>query len=168
MADIALAARHSPIGTQIDMAAGFRPAADAGPAYAGVPGESRTADMAIDRSLRTAVCLSLFTDRRAEPGDVDADEDPRGCWIDATLTKGDRFGSRLWTLRRKTTDQTLRDAEAFGYEALDWLLTQGVASRIEVSAQWHETAHERLLLDTKIFDRDGILFDQIWSVTLGN
>ena len=95
------------------------------------------ADLERDDGLRTAVLVSLFTDRRAAPGDVADDEDPRGWWGDLLGPEGDRIGSRLWLLDRakETPDVPVR-AEEYVQEALAWMIEDGVADLVEVSAQW--------------------------------
>jgi len=51
----------------------------------------------------------------------------------------DQIGSRLWTLkRRKRTTETLRLYEDYTREALQWLLDDGVADTIKVSAAYDE------------------------------
>lgn len=91
-----------------------------------------------DDGLETAVLLSLFTDRRAEPDDAlpGSDVDRRGWWGDAWLdTPGDRIGSRLWLLsREKQTAAVLGRAQQYGREALDWLIVDGIASAVDVVA----------------------------------
>lgn len=97
-------------------------------------------DFVSDEGLRTAVELSLFTDRRAEPGDVlpDGETDRRGCWADAVAdVDGDRMGSRLWLLARaKNTPDVLSRAEEYAREALAWLLADKVASSVTVVAEF--------------------------------
>lgn len=92
-------------------------------------------DLEPERGLASAVLLSLFTDRRARDGDelpFDQD-DPRGWWGDALGAFP--LGSRLWTLHReKQTQQTLNRAREFAAEALQWLLDEEIAERIEVDA----------------------------------
>lgn len=47
----------------------------------------------------------------------------------------DKIGSRLWTLERaKRTTETLRLAEDYAKEALNWLIEDGVAASIAVVA----------------------------------
>lgn len=96
-------------------------------------------DLLSDDGLETAVLLSLFTDRRAEDGDVlpDGETDRRGWWADAfPVEDGDHFGSRLWQLARsKRTPETLRRAEEYAREALAWLLEDKVAGRVDVTAE---------------------------------
>jgi phage gp46-like protein len=46
---------------------------------------------------------------------------------------GDRLGSRLWLLRRRRLDaDTLRDAEYYIREALQWMLDDGAVTRLDV------------------------------------
>lgn len=81
--------------------------------------------------LLGAVVLSLFCDARGtEPnGSVG-----RGWWGDA-LTERDEWGSRLWELARsKETAETLRRAEDAANDALDWMLQDGVAQSISITA----------------------------------
>lgn len=95
------------------------------------------ARLAEDEGLRTAVILSLFTDRRAEPGDELPDGTTRGgYWGDAYPARpGDRWGSRLWLLQRSTiTRDVLRRAETYAREAFDWAIEDGVASRVVATA----------------------------------
>ena len=94
------------------------------------------ADLVREAGLRTAVIISLFTDRRAEPGDIPDGEDPRGWWGDA-LTDDDRIGSRLWLLgRSKQTADVPVLAEEYTREALEWFVEDGIADRVDASAEW--------------------------------
>jgi len=113
----------------------------------------------MDGSLRTAVFLSLFLDRRAEPDDVLPDDDPRnpgrgdprGWWGDwfyaemltrlqavpGTLTPPSfRIGSRLWLLARsKQTQDVVIRARQYAEEALQWLLDDKIASAVTVTTR---------------------------------
>jgi phage gp46-like protein len=91
--------------------------------------------------LATAVLISLFTDRRADPDDrlPDDAEGLRGWWGDLVdVIEGgnvDRIGSKLWLLsREKEQVEVLRRAEAYAGEALAWLLEDGVARSVDVVA----------------------------------
>ncbi|KAB7624314.1 phage GP46 family protein [Alkalilimnicola sp. S0819] len=92
-----------------------------------------------DAGLQTAVILSLFTDRRAEPDDeLPGDQaDRRGWWADAyAQAAGDRIGSRLWLLaREKQLQSVVNRAREYAEEALQWLLEDSVATRVEVEAE---------------------------------
>lgn len=116
-------------------------------------GEQLTADLSlsgalldVDDGLQTAVIASLFTDRRAEPGDVlpdGAGGDRRGWWGDAlppvvsgVPIDGDRIGSRLWLLgREKQLQAVVNRAREYAAEALAWLIEDGIAERVEVEAE---------------------------------
>ncbi|MBR7961256.1 phage GP46 family protein [Burkholderia vietnamiensis] len=91
--------------------------------------------------LQTAILISLFTDRMAEPDDVipDGTNDPRGWWGDAGETV--RIGSRLWLLARaKQTQETLQRAYDYIVEALQWLIDDGVVAKFDVMVEWTKTS----------------------------
>jgi phage gp46-like protein len=98
------------------------------------------AALATDGGLATAVVVSLFSDRRARADDAlpdSADGDPRGWWGDLVPpVEGDRIGSRLWLLaREKQLPAVVARAKEYTEEALAWLIEDGIASRVEVSAE---------------------------------
>lgn len=94
--------------------------------------------LAEEPGLETAVMLSLFTDRRAEDGDAlpGGSDDKRGWWGDMYAENpGDKFGSRLWLLsREKQTPSVLVRARRYAEEALAWLVEDGIARAVSVSA----------------------------------
>lgn len=94
--------------------------------------------LALDYSLETQVITSLFTDVEATPDEIRAAglELQRGWWAEAdSLRDRPRMGSKLWLLSRgKTTLQTLRRAEVYARESLQWLVDAGVAASVEVLA----------------------------------
>jgi phage gp46-like protein len=116
--------------------------------------ETLTADLALDRpkglggspatadDLQTAVILSLGSDARAGADDAlpDGSGDRRGWWGDVlppNSLAGDRFGSLLWLLaREKQIPSVLARAEGYAREALAWLITDGIASRVDVAASF--------------------------------
>ena len=113
-------------------------------------------DLAQDSGLNTAILISLFTDRRANPSDElpDPAGSRRGWWGDAENGDGDLIGSRLWLLsRRKATPETRRLFEEYTREALAWMVSDGVADRIDVSAWWKSTG--LLVVDALIVRPDG-------------
>lgn len=97
-------------------------------------------DLAQDNSLRTAIIISLFTDRRANADDVipDGTDNYRGWWADAySDVKGDLIGSRLWLLdREKQTTDVLARAKEYVREALQWLLDDGIATHMSIETEW--------------------------------
>ena len=94
-------------------------------------------DLQSGSDLETAILISLFTDRTAEPDDAipDGSADPRGWWVDA----GEAYpiGSRLWLLQReKQVAKVPVLAVDYANEALKWLVDDGVCSRIDVTASF--------------------------------
>ena len=125
------------------------------------------ADLASSGGLRSAVIVSLFTDRRAEEDDAlpDPDDrwdaDRRGWWADAYAAGEDLHGSRLWLLRRaKETPDTLYRARTYAQESLQWLLDDGIATTVEVSSQWAGQAPGRLELRVSAALADGGLYEE--------
>ena len=92
-------------------------------------------DLATGQDLRSAVAISLFTDRVANHDDVipDGTGDPRGWWADDDVP----IGSRLWLLARaKQTDDVRALAHAYITEALQWLITDKVVDHFDITVEW--------------------------------
>lgn len=98
-----------------------------------------------DGTAETAIIISLFSDRRAEPDDElpVGHDDRRGWWGDAMplanadAAEGDRIGSRLWLLKReKQTQETLNRARGYIEEALAWTIADGVFASLDVTVSW--------------------------------
>lgn len=115
-----------------------------------------------DDGLTTAIYLSWFCDKRADPGDVLPEEQPgpfglnrqsggdrRGWWGDfmtpatARLLPGQpypvpayRIGSRFWMFRRrKMTAQLVSEVQAEAVDCLSWMKTDGLAKSITATAR---------------------------------
>jgi phage gp46-like protein len=124
--------------------------------------------------LRRAVEISLFTWRRAEPGDPLDDDERMGWWGDSFPdVAGDRIGSRLWLLRRQVlTAEVLRRAEEYCREALQWMVDDEIVTAISVSvkraAGVGRAATERALGKIVLSDdRDEPLtinYDDMWRI----
>lgn len=129
-------------------------------------------DLARDEGLRTAVAVSLLTDRLAEADDEipDGTTDRRGWWGDLPLPGAaqDRIGSRLWLLaREKRTPATLVRAEGYAAEALAWLTEDGIAAAVDVAATWGGAFGDQLHLVVTIRrgNADDARYDFAWSST---
>ena len=98
-------------------------------------------DLTGDAGIGTAIVISLFSDRRASDDDILPDVnnlDKRGWWGDLGFPEfeEDRIGSKLWLLgREKTLDSVLMKAKSYAEEALQWMIDDGVAIKIEVSVE---------------------------------
>lgn len=95
-----------------------------------------TFDLYSDAGLENAVLISLFTDKRADDDDELPDvgnDDRRGWWGDAL--RGWKIGSKLWLLAREKCLDTLGTLlEQYSSEALQWLVSDGVAESVSAEA----------------------------------
>jgi len=120
-------------------------------------------DLESDAGLETAVIISLFTDRRAAEDDILPDLnnlDKRGWWGDLVQTEveGDQIGSRLWLLsrREKTEQEVLLKAKRYAEEALQWMIEDKVAIKINVIAErTGMVGNDILALLVQIYKIDG-------------
>lgn len=115
--------------------------------------------------LTRAVVISLFTHRRANPDD-NADV-PMGWWGDTwPAVANDRYGSKLWLLQRsKLTNALVNTVRTYLRDALQWMLDDGVVSRIDIDIQ--RTGINELSNQVVLWRRDGpviISFSDLWSV----
>ena len=87
--------------------------------------------------LVRAVVMSLFTWRRANADDDLPGDLRMGWWGDSFPTvANDRIGSRLWLLSRaKLVPETAARAKEYAEEALQWLIDDAVAARVDVQAE---------------------------------
>ena len=86
--------------------------------------------------LARSVMISLFSWARAHDDDDVEGRRRYGFWGDTYGDAGERTGSRLWLLRRqKITETVIERARAYAQEALEWLVADGVADSVEVSAE---------------------------------
>lgn len=95
--------------------------------------------LADDAGLESAVIVSLFTDRRADIDDIlpAGGSDRRGVWSDIfNPVDGDLQGSKLWLLsREKQLSSVAVQARQYAEESLQWLIDDGIASAINVTAE---------------------------------
>lgn len=134
------------------------------------PGDTRGdwavsgADLASGSDLETAVLISLFTDRMADPDDVipDGTEDPRGWWGDAGRDRP--IGSKLWLLARaKQTEETRLRAQDYVQDALQWLTDGGIAAGVAVTAEWLRAGVLGISVEIVEPDRRKTVFNYQWA-----
>jgi len=126
-------------------------------------------DLSGDDLLGTAVIVSLFTWGRARPDDVLPDDSSgrMGWWGDNFAEfPGDKIGSRLWIYARsKLTPETILGIKDAVSEALQWMIEDKVAERIDVNAV--RNGLDRLDLSVTIFQGNAnkreIRFDSLWE-----
>lgn len=93
-------------------------------------------DFVTNNNFDTSLAISLFGDKRADASEVPVAHHRRGWWGDPFNTNDIEFklGSKLWLLHQaRATPVTLSKAISYAKEALQWLVTDGHAQRIDVS-----------------------------------
>jgi len=136
-----------------------------------------TQDLTTDAGLESAVLISLFTDRRAKDDDTLPDSnstDKRGWWGDlaSPFVEGDQIGSRLWLLNReKTVSNVPNKARGYVEEALQWLIDDGVAARVDVETERQpQLGADILAIKATIYRNNGTVtmfkYDVQWNSQL--
>ena len=133
-------------------------------------------DFVNDSTFTTALIISLFTDRRAKEEDPLPDPestDRRGWWGDGLAeVQDDRIGSRLWLLsREKTIQSALIRAKQYTEEALQWLIDDGMAAKVEVETErifrGNEPTGDTLAIRVRVYNAAGTIesftFQTLWS-----
>jgi phage gp46-like protein len=125
--------------------------------------------------LYTAVVISLFTDRLADVDDqiLDGSGNPRGWACDES--SGPLIGSRLWLLERaKLPVDTLQRAQDYCQEALQWLLDDGVVSKVDISVALlsNSGVPNGIGITIVLYRQDGLKvpamqFDYVWKQAFG-
>lgn len=102
-----------------------------------IDGQQAQLGLTSPEPLVRAVVISLFTWRRAQHDDDLPANQRMGWWGDSFApVDGDRIGSRLWLLSRaKLVPETAARAQEYATEALQWLIDDGVAAKVEVVAE---------------------------------
>lgn len=127
-------------------------------------------------TLQTAVILSLFTDKRAGPDDVLplGATDRRG-WVGDEFTEPspaaarDEWGTLLWLIYSgKATGDVLSFAEFTAREGLQWMVRVGLASRVDVTAQWAGERADRLAVRPQIYQPQQVspVYDVLWGTSV--
>ncbi len=127
------------------------------------------ADIAMADDLQNAVMISLFTDARASDSDVLPNQnDRRGYW--GSAIDGENWGSKLWLLETaRDLQTTYNDAKQYASDALAWLVTDGVAEKVEVETGRYESDDCKVLmaLQVKIYKPRQVInfnFQYAWQL----
>lgn len=132
-----------------------------------INGKESTLSDLHDQLLARAVVISLFSDKRASEDEVPDGGTRRGWWGDTYAdNKGDQIGSKLWLLQReKLTNETLMRAKEYTEESLQWLITDRVVSRIDVSVE--RSRADGINISVTLFKPDknetNVRFQDVWS-----
>jgi phage gp46-like protein len=135
----------------------------------------QTYALELEDTLQTAVIISLFTDARAGRDDkLPLNQADRRGWVgdefmvDDFDGRPDPWGSKLWLVYiSKTTADVLEAARFSAQECLAWMVRAGIASRVDVTAQWAGERMDRLALRVAIY-RPGQaqpVYDVLWGTT---
>lgn len=125
-------------------------------------------DFLTNNSFDTSLTISLFGDRRADPSEVPIVQNRRGWWGNAFNTDDIEFelGSKLWLLyQERATPATLNKAVSYAREALQWLVDDQHAQRINVSGV---LSQNNIQLNIKIFRDSGVTetrYYDLWDNT---
>jgi phage gp46-like protein len=135
-----------------------------------------TYSVELEDTLQTAVILSLFSDRRATVDDkLPMNETDRRGWVGDEFTfrdfdaRPDPWGSRLWICYGgKVSADLLEKARFAAEESLDWLVRDGIASRVDVAAQWVGDRLDRLAVRPTIYKPDQVrpVYDVLWGTSI--
>lgn len=130
----------------------------------------------LEDTLQTAVILSLFTDKRAGPDDrLPLNETNRRGWVGDEFMAGgavdrrDDWGNLLWLCYLGKVTVDVADFAAFtAKEGLQWLVRDGIASRVDVTAQWVGAAADRLAVRPQIYQpgKTSPVYDQLWGTSV--
>ena len=123
-------------------------------------------NLATGNALETAVLISLFTDRLANPDDAipDGTNDPRG-WV-GDLGQTVPIGSRLWLLSRsKLTPALAPIVKTMAADALQWLIDDSVVAKFDIITK--VVLPNRLNMQIIAYKQDGTKiamdFTHAWS-----
>ena len=117
--------------------------------------------------LETAVWVSIFTDALADPSDMTPDlgRDRRGWWADFGRSFGEAMGSLIWIYRREKRAEAVRlQIEQAAQAAVQWMVDDGIASAIEVTAELLDRPRDAIALSVALTETNGVRRD--WKVDL--
>jgi phage gp46-like protein len=126
-------------------------------------------DLEAEEGLKTAILISLFTDRRVTAEELPPEErDRRGWWADALNADDDQIGSKLWLLKReKITTQVIAKFQQYCEEALQWLVDDGIAESVDVIVERSGTYQVSIEIDLiRGHDEDGQKYAFVWDGTI--
>lgn len=130
-------------------------------------------DVDMDTTLKTAVLISLFSDKRASKDDIlpYPGAGLRGWWGDNfSDIEGDQIGSKLWLFEREIINQdTINGLKDAAKESLQWFIDDKIASKIEIETEILAMASvdDTIAMKISIFKPDGTIeeinFENVWN-----
>lgn len=126
-------------------------------------------DLKLTGGMDSAIFISLFTDRRANPDEVANPMDRRGwCGTQNTRDAQGNKGSGIWLYEQRRLDaDTTEGVRMEAYQALHWKITDRLAKEIDVTIE--KSPHDRRLgLKAAITAANGGVTNigyQLWEAT---
>ncbi len=103
-------------------------------------------DIQTDRTMTTALLMSIFTDRRANDDDELPNEGDKGGWWGDLLEEDDtKKGSRLWLLKGRIDQQALNQAKEYIKESIQWFVDDGIWQFFSVTTEKGGEAYNQRL-----------------------
>lgn len=123
-------------------------------------GDIKSADQ-----LDTAILVSLFSDKRAEPYEIVLPQLRRGSVIDLE-TPDDVGGSKLWLLEQaRLTSETVAKATTFARSALQWMVRDLIATTVTAESRISQGDLNLLITVMKPNSRSETAFVALWDGT---
>lgn len=124
-------------------------------------------DLKADNGFETSALISCFSDARVTFEELPKGElDQMGWWADLiSEVQGDKIGSRLWVLDRigKLDNATPVEMENILKECFAWMLEDGIAASVGVSAERTGTNEIKGAVEILKPDGKNIPFSFIWD-----
>lgn len=122
-------------------------------------------DILTEDQLDTAILVSLFTDRRAEAGQVPNPVQRRG-WIGDLETPEDPWGSLLWLFdQARMTNDTATQVRDAAQGGLAWLMRDGISPSIQTRAIAKITGLDLLIDITRPNGKSESFLVSLWDRT---
>ena len=131
-------------------------------------------DLTTESGLATAIYISLGTWHRADSSDAAPSEDPGGWWGDIPADGGpaDEWGCKFWLRRRAKLGRDIANTLiADARQALQWLIDDGVAASLDITAFQQSPPLGTVLLNITVNRAAGGVqafpqFAAAWEVTM--
>lgn len=103
-------------------------------------------DIQTDKTMTTALLMSILTDRRANDDDeLPNERDKGGWWGDLLEDDNTKTGSRLWLLKGRTDRQSLNQAKEYIKESIQWFVDDGIWQYFSVVTEKGGTPYNQRL-----------------------
>lgn len=121
---------------------------------------SGATDLTRDAGLETVVTIAVFTNASANDDDILPDNDDTRGGHFSEIILGDKFGSRLWLLRRSNlTQETLNKATEYIEESLDrHIVNEGIAKGHTVTVTKVDK-YAKIKIELEALDNQTLLYE---------